>query len=99
MTVLRTPLEVAQRLRCSRRTLDEHVRSGALRYISIGHGKKRQRKMFTDADVDEFIERQTRRDVPFVPEVRTRVRRSKGSTSISDGIDFLALRAERQRKK
>jgi len=99
MTVLRTPLEVAQRLRCSRRTLDEHVRCGALRYISIGHGKKRQRKMFTDADVDEFIERQTRRDVPFVPEVRPRGRRSKGAAPASGEIGFLARLAERQRNK
>lgn len=97
MTVLRTPLEVAQRLRCSRRTLDEHVRSGALRYVSIGHGKKRQRKMFTDADVDEFIARQTRRDVPLVNDVR--VRSSKESASTSGAISFTALRAEKGRQK
>jgi excisionase family DNA binding protein len=61
---LRTPQEAAARLRCSQRTLRAHVRAGALRYVIIGRGTKRPRRGFTDADLDEFIERQTRRDAP-----------------------------------
>ena len=34
---------------------------GALKYVSIGHGSKRPRHMFTDADLDAFIAAQTRK--------------------------------------
>src|SRR5262245_46941191 len=94
MTDLRTPAEVAARLRCSRKTLNEHVRMGALRYIIIGCGSKRPRRMFTDADVDQFIERQSRRDVPCQFTDR-RARRSTTSTSGSAVIAFTALRNAR----
>lgn len=59
---LMTPDEVAERLRCSRKTLSAHVRNGDLKYIIIGHGKKRPRKMFAEADVGEFLKRRTRRE-------------------------------------
>ena len=52
---LHTMAEAAQRLGCSIKTLNGHVASGALGYVAIGHGKKRPRKMFTDADLDDFI--------------------------------------------
>ena len=45
---LRTPREAAIRLRCSLKTLRGHMASGALRYIVIGHGTKRPRKLLTD---------------------------------------------------
>lgn len=101
MTSLLTPAEVAARLRCSRKTLDQHFRRGAIRYVSIGHGKKRPRRMFTDADVNEFIERQTRRDVPGEP-TQHATRRSNAAPSDGEVIGFLALRqrrnAERQKR-
>src|SRR5262249_17096233 len=56
---LRTKAEAAARLCCSKKTLNGHVASGALRYVSMGHGRKRRRMMFTDADLDEFIANQT----------------------------------------
>ena len=49
---LRTPAEAAARLGCSIKTLNGHVAAGALKYVIIGHGTKRPRKMFTDADLD-----------------------------------------------
>src|SRR6516164_3532619 len=67
---LRTPAEAARKLRCSVKTLFGHVASGALRYVAIGHGTKRPRKRFADADLDAFIESQTRKDVPC-PSTRT----------------------------
>ena len=57
---LRTPAEAAAKLRCSIKTLNGHVAAGVLKYVSIGHGTKRPRKMFTDADLDTFIAAQTR---------------------------------------
>jgi hypothetical protein len=86
---LRTRAQAAAKLCCSLRTLDGHVASGALRYVVIGHGKKRPRRMFTDADLNEFIANQTRKDVPC-PSTRTRVRRSGNLTSGSTVVAFTA---------
>src|SRR2546430_15506855 len=48
---LKTAAQAAARLGCSVKTLNGHVASGALRYVIIGHGTKRPRRMFTDADL------------------------------------------------
>ena len=61
---------------------------------SIGHGTKRPRRMFTDADLDEFIADQTRKDVPC-PSTATSARRTGNSTSSSEVIAFTALRRPR----
>lgn len=98
MTALLTPAEVAARLRCSRKTLDAHVRAGAIRYINIGHGKKRPKRMFTEVDVEDFITRQTRRDVPVEPMRRVTRRRTN---PIDEPNGFLAraamMRAQKQK--
>src|SRR5262245_11184135 len=88
MTVnLRKPREAAERLRCSIKTLLGHVEAGALRYVNIGHGSKRARRMFTDDDLDAFIAAQTRKDVPC-PSTKTRARRSSSSISNGEVIGF-----------
>ena len=51
---LRTMREAAARLGCSVKTLKAHIASGALGYVVIGHGSKRPRKMFTDADINRI---------------------------------------------
>src|SRR5262249_53512472 len=61
---LKSAAEAAAKLGCSVKTLNGHVAFGALRYVSIGHGTKRPRRMFTDADLDDFIANQTRKDSP-----------------------------------
>jgi excisionase family DNA binding protein len=86
---LRTRAEAAAKLGCSVRTLDEHVASGALRYVAIGHGKKRVRRMFSDSDVDEFIAAQTRKDVPC-PSTATRAHRTGTTTSGGEVVAFTA---------
>ena len=91
---LRTPAEAARKLRCSVKTLNAHVASGALKYVDIGHGKRRQRRMFSDADLNEFIANQTRKDSPC-PSSRTHVHRSGVSTSRSEVIAFTARRSGR----
>ena len=62
---LLTAAQATARLGCSVKTLLGYVASGALRYVSLGHGTKRKRKMFTPADLDQFIfSSQKRKDSP-----------------------------------
>jgi hypothetical protein len=91
---LLTRAQAAAKLNCSLRTLDGHVASGALRYVVIGHGKKRPRRMFTAADLDEFIANQTRKDVPC-PSIASGARRSGSSISGFEVIAFTGLRNAR----
>jgi Meiotically Up-regulated Gene 113 (MUG113) protein len=55
--------EAAAKLGCSIMTLDRYVKIGALPYVALGHGKRRQLKRFTDADLDAFIANQRARSV------------------------------------
>jgi hypothetical protein len=87
---LRTPDEAARKLRCSVKTLNAHVAAGDLRYVIIGKGTKRPRRMFTDADLDAFIANQTRKDSPACRSIASRVRRSGTSNSESEVIAFTA---------
>jgi hypothetical protein len=86
---LRTPAEAARKLRCSIKTLNGHISSGALRYVIIGHGKKHVRRMFTDADLDDFVANQTRKDVPC-PSTKTRARHTGNLISSGEVIAFTA---------
>jgi excisionase family DNA binding protein len=95
---LRTPEEAARVLRCSKKTLAAHIRSGALRYIVIGCGAKRPRRMFADEDLKEFIENQRRRETPC-PSTVTRARRSTTSISNSVVLGFTAAREQRTSEK
>src|SRR5262245_4967843 len=51
---LKSAAQAAAKLGCSIKTLNGHVASGALKYVALGHGRRRQRRMFADADLDEF---------------------------------------------
>ena len=97
---LRTPDEAARKLGCSVKTVNAHVAAGDLRYVIIGKGTKRPRKMFTDADLNEFIANQTRKDVPC-PSTRTETaaRRTGTSTSKSKVIGFMEARNRRRAAK
>jgi hypothetical protein len=97
---LRTPREAARKLRCSIKTLNGHVASGALRYVNVGHGRERVRRMFADADLNDFIANQTRKDVPC-PSTRTETaaRRSSISISKSKVIGFMEARNRRRDAK
>jgi excisionase family DNA binding protein len=94
LPVLRTEREAAEALRCSPKTLRAHIRSGALRYVQTGHGAKRLRRMFTDDDLKDFIDRQTRRDIPC-PSTSPKARLTGTSTSSGEVIGFTALRSAR----
>jgi len=97
---LKTVAQAAAKLGCSIKTLNGHVASGALKYVAIGHGTKRPRRRFTDADLNEFIANQTRKDVPC-PSTRTETaaRRISTSTSKCEVIGFTARRNARRGAK
>ena len=95
--------EAAAKLGCSIKTLTGYVVAGTLKYVAIGHGTKRPRKFFTDADLNQFIADQTRKAEPC-PSTRneTADRRTGVSTSRSKVIGFMDRRNARlaaKRKK
>src|SRR5262249_41951195 len=87
---LRTKAEAAAKLGCSIKTLNGHVETGALSYVLIGHGRKRVRRMFADADLDQFIANQTRKDVPC-PSIAPGARHTGTMTFGGAVIGFTAL--------
>jgi Helix-turn-helix domain len=89
-TKLRTSREAAELLRCSLKTLKGYVETGAIRYVTIGHGARRPRRMFTDGDLDALIESQARKDAPECPSSAIRARHISGSTSNGEVIAFSA---------
>ena len=95
---LRSPKKVADRLGVSIKTLNGFVRNGELRYINVGNGTKKMRRKFTDEDIQEFIERRARRDVPC-RSTSTRTARSTTTTSNSKVIGFTALRDARDKTR
>jgi hypothetical protein len=88
---LLTAAQAAAKLGCSIKTLNGHVATGAIGYVVIGHGTKRPRKMFTDADLGAFIAAQTRKDSPC-PSTASRARHTSTSTFSGTVIDFTAPR-------
>jgi hypothetical protein len=97
---LKTAAQAAAKLGCSIRTLNGHIASGALRYVIIGHGTKRPRKMFTDPDLDNFITNQTRKDVSCPPtSPKTAARLTSTTTSKCEVIGFTARRNARRAAK
>src|SRR5262245_21505280 len=87
---LLTTGQAAAKLGISTKTLSGHVASGALRYVIIGHGTRRPRKMFTDVDLSEFIQAQTRKDAPCLSDA-TRAHRSGSIDSKSEVVAFSVL--------
>jgi hypothetical protein len=86
---LLTAAQAAAKLNCSIKTLNGHVKAGGLKYVAIGHGTKRPRRMFTDADLDRFVVVQTR-EAPPCPSTASRVRRSGTLTSSGGVVAFTA---------
>src|SRR5262245_10387422 len=84
---LLTTAQAAAKLGCSVKTLNAHVANGDLKYVVIGRGSKRPRRYFTDADLNEFITVQTRKDSPC-PSTAGRARLTGITTSTGEVIDF-----------
>lgn len=90
--------EAAQHLTVTADQVKAFAKDGELRYIDLGRGKHRPRMRFTIADLDEFIERRQRRDVPCQSTGKA-TRRISTSISKPVVIGFTALRAAHLAKK
>src|SRR5215469_14598733 len=101
MSVLRTPKQAAERLQTSVEQLTGFVRDGELKYVNLGRGKKRPRRMFTDDDLDEFIERRKRREATggLCLSTDRPNRRTGNSISRSEVIAFTARPSARTAEK
>ena len=67
------------------------IEDGELQFINLGRGKKRPRMRFTEADLDELIERRRRKITPCLSTNR-RNHRIGNSTSKPEVIGFMARR-------
>jgi len=89
---LRTPQEVAARLGMSVKQVKTlALKDGELRFINTGRGTKNVRMMFTDADLNDFIERRATRNVSC-PSTAIQSRRTTSTHSKSGVIGFTARR-------
>jgi excisionase family DNA binding protein len=73
------------------------IEDGELQFINLGRGKKRPRMRFTDADLDELIERRRGKITPCLSTNR-RNHRIGNSTSKPEVIGFMAQRNARLAK-
>lgn len=94
---LLTPKEAAARLAITVKHLTELIRTGAIAYINVGRGNKNPRRRFTEADIEDFIERHRRREVCLPP--TRNIRRRSSSISDMGFPSFTALRAARLAEK
>lgn len=92
---LLTPEQAAARLTITEDHLRALVANGAIGYINVGLGKKRPRRRFTEADIDDFIERRRGREVPC-PSIKTHDRHITRLTSGTAAIGFMAQRNARR---
>lgn len=100
--ILLTIEEAASQLGICRRTLQDHVRDGDIKYIAVGKGLKRRRRMFHPDDIVAFINSQRMAEAcPSIDHVaRTDSRRrSTATTSGSIVSDFAAIRAARAEER
>jgi excisionase family DNA binding protein len=89
---LKTPAQAARRLNISVRTLRGLIKSGELRYVNLGHGKQREKIMFTDSYLDDLIASRTRQKVQECPSTSPKARRTTTSTSSGEVLAFTARR-------
>jgi excisionase family DNA binding protein len=88
--------QAAVRLNIAERTLREHMRTGAIKFVDVGHGRSRSAPRFTPPDITEFQERQRGQQWPSTS---AQVRRTTNTSSSTEVLDFAALRAARASAK
>lgn len=94
---LLTPKEAAARLAITVNQLHQLVSDGEIAYINVGRGNKNPHRRFTEADIEDFIERHRRREVCLPP--TRNVRRRSSSISDMGFPSFTALQAARLAEK
>ena len=96
---LRTPRETAEQLHVTTDQLRGFVNDGEIRYVNVGRGKKRERMMFKPADIEEFVERRTKRKVFTCLSTNLKSPHSTGTISSAEVVGFTARRNERRNAK
>lgn len=93
---LLTPAQAADLLNISTKTLRAHVKAGEIAFITVGLGVKRQRMVFSQQDILDFINRHRIRQSP-----PTSAKQARSTLFISDStvVGFTALRAQRDAEK
>jgi|SRR6266403_1277832 hypothetical protein len=94
----RSPKDAARALGVSVKTLNGFVQDGELRYINVGRGKKKIRRMFADEDLEDFKQRRARREVPC-QSIGTKTARTTTSISSTKVLAFTALRDARANER
>src|SRR5215469_18966442 len=90
------PKEAARKLCVSVDQIEGFVRDGELSFVNVGRGKKKRRMMFTQADIEDFIERRRRRNTCSS---RSRDRHSTTPSSNEAAVSFLDRLAARRNAK
>jgi excisionase family DNA binding protein len=83
--------EAAKKLYISEEQARGLVQDGELQFINVGRGKKRPRMRFTEADLDDLIERRRRKSEPCLFTNR-KSHRFTSTTSKPAVIGFTARR-------
>jgi excisionase family DNA binding protein len=98
---LLTVREAADRLGISVKTLRGHIRTGRLRYLSVGLGERRQAYRIEENDLEVFKEAIGRRNPEAGPcqSTRRKTPRITNMTSNYRAIGFTALRNARASEK
>jgi hypothetical protein len=92
-------IEAAARLSITTEQVLALVKSGALRGVNIGEGKKRPRYRFAESDLADFISARSALEHHKCPSISKKVRPSTRSTSSSKVVGFLDRLAERRSEK
>ena len=87
------PREAAERLGITVEQLSAFVHDGELHYVNVGRGSKRPRYRFTEADINELIEKRKELGKKCQSTDPKSPRRTSGSTSKSLVVGFTARRA------
>jgi excisionase family DNA binding protein len=83
--------QAARKLGISEDQVRGFVEAGELQFINLGLGKKRPRMRFTEADLDDLIERRRRKNTPCLSTSR-KSHRITSTTSKPEVIGFTARR-------
>ncbi|NEU95672.1 helix-turn-helix domain-containing protein [Bradyrhizobium sp. UFLA 03-164] len=92
---LLTPHEAACKLNITVDQLNAFAQDGEIAYINVGRGKKRPRRRYAEEDIQEFLERRRRREVPC-QSIATSARRTTNSISSTKVVGFMAARSARR---
>lgn len=90
---LMTMAEAAEALSITTKTLLQHIREGRLRYINVGVGSLRESRRFRPADLEAFMQAQTRGGTPPVATGLRKGRRKPAPASEPETYDMRVLLA------